>query len=228
MSSCGLWMSLVFTLVAFSSIEVVSHPIRDQVDPLVLTFWRFHLGALLLLAIGKAGGEFKKTRLVPRDLLSLFLLGILNVVISMGALAIAIKWARASTVAILISSNPLATNLFAWLILRERLSLGRWISLFLGMVGVMLIVARPMPGEDSWAGLMMGVFAAVSFGLYTALSKPLVERIGSLRTAAVSFGLASLAYFPVLLWSGFSVWPPANTWPRILYLGFIVSGRKRL
>ncbi len=216
---------LVFTILAFSSIEVVSHPIRDSIDPLLLTFWRFHLGGLCLLILGSAFGDFRRHQSPQAyDWCRLLLLGILNVVISMGALAVAIKYASASTVAVLISSNPLATNLFARLLLGEQLDVRRWLALLSGVVGVSLICLKPASHVDTLFGIVCGVAAMLTFGLYTVVSKPLVARFGSLPVAAYSFGLACLAYFPVLWWRLPTVWPSAEQWPRIAWLGVVVSG----
>ncbi|HNV68202.1 MAG TPA: EamA family transporter [Candidatus Ozemobacteraceae bacterium] len=216
---------LLFTIVAFSSIEVVSHPIRDQIDPMLLTFWRFHLGGLCLLILGSAFGDFR--RHVPpqrSDWLQLTLLGALNVILSMGALAVAIKYASASTVAILISSNPLATNVFARLLLAEPLDTRRWIALLCGVTGVVLICLRPTGTIDTAFGIGCGLAAMLTFGLYTVVSKPLVARLGSLPVAAYSFGLACLIYFPFLWVHLPTVWPANELWGRILYLGIVVSG----
>ncbi|NLV93160.1 MAG: DMT family transporter, partial [Candidatus Riflebacteria bacterium] len=112
---------LVFTVIAFSFIEIIVKPVASDIAPLLLNFWRFAIGAVILLPalfIFK-GSELRS--LTRGDVLRLSLIGILNIFISMGFYALCMKYSRASTAAVLFSANPLATNFFSWLILKEAM-----------------------------------------------------------------------------------------------------------
>jgi len=214
----------VVTVLAFSAIEVIANPIRHLIDPFVLTFWRFLLGAVFLLPFALLGKTPLLYDVDRKAVLILTALGCLNVIVSMGAHAVCIKYAKASTAAILIASNPIATNLLAWLILGELLDARRMGALGIGFCGVVLITFQPSPGLDTPAGIVAGIVALLGFALYTVLSKDIVKRLGSLRVTVLSFFLALVVYFPVLLVSDVSIRPAAGLWPRLILLGVIVSG----
>ena len=45
---------LVFTVLAFSSIEIMVSPIRNDMAPMLMNFWRFLIGTLTLLPFRSA------------------------------------------------------------------------------------------------------------------------------------------------------------------------------
>lgn len=212
------------TVLAFSALEVVANPIRHRIDPFAMTFWRFLLGGLFLLPATLGQLRKQERAFSPRVVAWLAGLGILNVVIGMGAHALSVKYAKASTAAIIIAANPIAVNLFGWLLLGELLTLRRGLTLVLGFCGVMLIAAKPSPGEDTAFGIAAGLTGMASFAIYTVLSKRFVRRLGSLIVTVATFFLASVAFLPLLLAAGVRIWPDPDIWPRLLVLGFIVSG----
>ena len=226
----GIWprvrlpFLLAFTVLAFSAIEVVANPIRHRLEPAVMTFWRFLLGVACLVPAWLAAPRRDPPRLPVADLGRLWGLGCLNIILAMGAHAVCIKFAKASTAAILIAANPLATNLFAWLLLGETLGWRRVGTLGVGFAGVILVALKPVPGEDTAFGIGMGLLGMAGFALYTVLSKGIVQRLGSLRVTVVSFALGVATYLPVLAWLGLPIRPDPDLWPRLLVLGVVVSG----
>lgn len=215
---------LAFTVLAFSAIEVVANPIRHRIEPAVMTFWRFLLGVACLVPAWLAAPRRDPARLSVADLGRLWGLGCLNIILAMGAHAVCIKFAKASTAAILIAANPLATNLFAWLLLGETLGWRRVTTLGVGFAGVTLVALKPVPGEDTAFGIGMGLLGMAGFALYTVLSKGIVQRLGSLRVTVVSFALGVATYLPVLTWLGQPIRPDPELWSRLLVLGVVVSG----
>ncbi len=212
------------TVLSFSAIEVVANPIRLSIDPFLMTFWRFLLGGLFLLPPAVPLFRKKVRMFSPRVVAWLAALGVLNVVVAMGAHALSVKYAKASTAAILIAANPIVINFLGWQLLGEALSMRRGLTLILGFTGVVLVAARPSAGADTTFGIAAGLVGMVTFSLYTVLSKRFVQRLGSLIVTVSTFFLASAAFLPLLLLAGVPVWPAPNVWPRLLVLGFIVSG----
>ncbi len=215
---------LGFTVLAFSSIEIIANPIRHIIDPMAITFWRFAIGTAFLLPflLLKKPGSIKNTN--PVELLKLCLLGCLNIIISMGAHAVCIKFSKASTAAILIAANPIATNFFSWIILKEKMSLKRIFSLSLGMLGIALIAIRPDPGADTLTGIIAGIIGLTGFGLYTVLSKKMVQNHGSLKVTVLSCSTALLIYLPLLKIMDKKIIPDFHLWPYLIGLGVFGSG----
>ena len=215
---------LVFTLLAFSSIEIITNPVRHDLPPLLMNFWRFAVGITVLLP-ALLWSNCRQIREMPAgELLRLGLLGFLNIIVAMGAFAFCIKYSKASTAAIIISANPLATNFFAWLLLREPMPPRRILALALGMFGIIMLTTRADNSVDTPFGLAAGLFAMAGFGLYTVLSKKAIQRHGSLVVLVLSCLPALIAYLPILYFSDAGFWPPEHTWPNILGAGIIGTG----
>ncbi|HNW36628.1 MAG TPA: EamA family transporter, partial [Candidatus Ozemobacteraceae bacterium] len=215
---------VITTVLAFSALEVVANPIRNRIDPFAMTFWRFLLGGLFLLppAVRRIR---KKARVFSWKVLAwLTVLGVLNIIVGMGAHALSVKYAKASTAAILIAANPIVINLFGWVLLGELLSWRRSMTLILGFCGVLLVAARPAVGEDTGFGIAAGLIGMAAFSLYTVLSKKFIRRLGSLVVTVVTFFTASVVFLPLLLLAGVKIWPEPDVWLRLLILGFVVSG----
>ena len=103
-------------------------------------------------------------------------MGILNILISMGSLQLAISMGKASTAAILISSNPIFVLLFSSILLKEKVTFERIACILLGMVGIILIIYKGNVGGDTAISLTLGLIASITFGLYTVLGKNKVRR----------------------------------------------------
>ena len=215
---------LVFTVIAFSFIEIIVKPVASDIAPLLLNFWRFAIGAVILLPalfIFK-GSELRS--LTRGDILRLSLIGILNIFISMGFYALCMKYSRASTAAVLFSANPLATNFFSWLILKEAMSKERVTALTYGLVGIILLTIKADSAVDTPLGITAGLIAMFGFGLYTVMAKPMVEKYGGLVVFVVSTVAAVIAYLPVLYLLDLGFWPPEHTWPNLLGVGILGTG----
>lgn len=82
---------LVFTVLAFSSIEIMVSPVRNDISPMLMNFWRFFIGTLILLPAMLATRHRQLKLLNARDIIHMALLGSLNIILLMGAHAVCIK-----------------------------------------------------------------------------------------------------------------------------------------
>ena len=103
------YILLAVTVLMFSTLEVVTGAIKNLINPLQLTFFRFFIGGVVMLPLVIK----KREKVQGKDLLFFLALGILNIFISAGSLQYAITMGKASTAAILISSNPIFVMLFS-------------------------------------------------------------------------------------------------------------------
>jgi drug/metabolite transporter (DMT)-like permease len=223
-STTSIVFYLLFTVLAFSSVEIIANPIRELVTPMQLTFWRFTIGVMFLLPFLIYRRRHQLKELTFADLTKLFFLGALNIIFSMGAHAVCMKYAKASTAAILIAANPIATNFFSWAILKENMGMKRVSALMLGFSGIVLMALKPDPASDTPLGLAAGIAGLIGFGLYTVLSKKLVQKHGSLMVMVISSSTALIAYIPLLHFSGNGILPVSSAWPALLALGIFGSG----
>lgn len=215
------YILLGITIFIFSTLEVVTSTLKGIINPLHLTFIRFFIGGIVLLPIV----IYKKEKLQMKDWLFFLGLGVLNIFLSMGSLQLSVSLGKASTTAILISSNPIFVMLFSTIILREKVSLDKVICIFLGIAGISLIIYRGNSGGDTIASLLLALFASVTFGLYTVLGKLKSEGISSITMISISSLLGSLCYIPVLIYNNISIFSiPSGTLLKVIYLGVFLSG----
>jgi drug/metabolite transporter (DMT)-like permease len=215
------YILLAVTILMFSTLEVVTGTIKNLINPLQLTFLRFFIGGVVMLPLVIK----KREKVQAKDLLFFLALGILNIFISAGSLQYAITMGKASTAAILISSNPIFVMLFSAIILKEKVTYNRIACILLGVAGITLIVYKGNTGGDTAASLVLATFASIIFGFYTVLGKLKSEGISSITMICYSSIFGSLMYVPVLLLNDIPLFHiPEGTIIRILYTGVFVSG----
>ena len=215
------YIYLGITILIFATLEVVSSSLKGLIHPTQLIFIRFMIGGVALLPWVIA----QKEKISSKDWLFFAGLGILNTVISMGSLQIAISMGKASTAAILISSNPIFVVMFSSLLLKEKVTKNRIICMILGVVGIILIIYKGSSTGDTAMSLFLGIVASVTFGLYSVLGKMKADNISSITMISLSAIIGSICTIPLLLYMGLPVFYfPKEGFFRILYLGLILSG----
>jgi drug/metabolite transporter (DMT)-like permease len=226
--------SHLYSLIAigiWSSLELAGKLLGEGISPFAITAWRFLIGGACLAPFAVRGWTRNKIKLSVSSILKLGLLGILNVVISMLLLQWAIYYGKASLVAVIVSMNPLFVSLFAMVLLKEKLSRFQVYSLFVGLIGLIIIIlGEKQLYQHSFnhlpLGIVFAILAAITFALYTVLTKWAVSQYGNLITNSASFLIGGIVLSGINLTIGKSM-SFAMTWHNIsliLYLGVIITG----
>lgn len=218
---------IIITALLFSTMEVALKIAGSGLDSFQLTFIRFLLGGLFLLPFAFREMKQRSVRLGKGDILYLLALGIICICISMLFFQLAIMRANANLIAILISSNPIFTMIFAHFIVDDKFTRKKAIVLVVSMIGV-AIVANPFHlGEgNTIIGILLGIIASVTFGLYSAMGKLRIEKIGDIAQTSLSFLLGSAVMLVIMLLMHKPVIAGIGTdnLILILYLGIAVTG----
>jgi len=144
-----LWM--VATGVLFTVLNTVLKKVSEQLDPWVVGWLRYVLGALIMLPPVLRHGL---ARIRPSSYRMHFLRGLLHT----GGLVLWFAALPMITLAELTAigfSQPLFICVGAVLILGERMSAARWVAVLIGFGGVILVV-HPWEGEG-FSGVSPGV-----------------------------------------------------------------------
>lgn len=216
---------VLITAVLFVTLEPVSKLIAGDVTPYAITFWRFIIGSLILIPPAVMKIKKEKIHIGLKDLAVMTALGILFICISMIALQVGVKKADSpSLIAIIFSSNSVLTILFAMLILKEKPNKNKIAALILGAIGV--IICADFSTSTSLESVLYGVFAALTFSLYTVLSQKFTKKFGGIIQTAVVFFTGSIVLLIALLVLGIDVSFPfeAGTVSILVYLGILVTG----
>lgn len=219
----GIIYALI-TAVLFVTLEPVSKLVAGEINPYAITFWRFAIGAVILLF--PAVVKIKKIHITLKELGIMTILGILFICISMTALQIGVQKADTpSLIAIVFSSNSIFTILFAALILKEKITKNKIIALILGVTGV--LVCTDFSAATNIESVLYGGFAALSFSLYTVLSQKFVKRLGGIIQTSIVFMTGSIIMLIALLVLKIDITPDVssgNILAVMLYLGVFVTG----
>lgn len=215
----------LITAVLFVTLEPVSKLIASDVNPYAITFWRFLIGSFILIPPAIIKLKKEKIHIRLKDFSIMTLLGILFICISMIALQVGVKKADSpSIIAIIFSSNSIFTILFAMLILKEKPNRNKIIALILGFIGV--ITCTDLSAGTNIESVLYGVFAALTFSLYTVLSQKFTKKFGGIIQTTFVFLTGSIILFIALITLGIDISfiPVPNTLAILLYLGFLVTG----
>ena len=218
---------ILITAFLFSTMEVALKIAGNDLDPFQVNFIRFAVGGLFLLPFALRDIKKRQVKLNKTDIIYLFALGIICICISMLAFQLALLYANANLVAIIICSNPIFTMIFAHFLANDRFTKKKALVLLLSLIGL-TIVANPFNlGEgNSLIGILLSLLAAASFGLYSALGKRRIEKIGDIPQTSLSFIFGSLVMMVVMLIMDKPI-VSGIEWgniPLIIYLGVFVTG----
>jgi drug/metabolite transporter (DMT)-like permease len=111
----------------------------------------------------------------------------------------------ASNAAIIYLTIPIITAVLATVILGERMTRARWLSLFIALCGVLILSDIDwrhldlMSGRYLLANLLV-LLACFSSSFYNVYSKGLLRRFSPLEVLVVGYGIAVVVSLPLLVW----------------------------
>ena len=221
------------TAILFVTLEPVSKLIANDVTPFAITLWRFIIGSVMMLPFAIMKIKKEKIKITPKDVLLIGILGVFIVCLSMIALQVGVKKADSpALIAIIFSSNSIFTILFSLFILKDKLTLNKVIALVLGVIGVLF--CADFSSGTNLVSVAYAVFAALSFSLYTVLSKKFTKKFGGIIQTSFGFLLGSIVLLVFLLIMGsatgdaaYTIMPSVistNVVLNLVYLGIFVTG----
>lgn len=220
-----LFGALCLTLAAaiWGGVYVVSKVVLDVIPPFTLLIIRFAIALLVLGAFVVARKEY----IAKKDFPMVMVIAFVGVTISIAAQFVGTKLSTAHMGALITSASPAFIAIFAVWLLKERINWKQLTGILLATAGVLIVIGVPdeADAQSSLAGNLILLLAAVSWGLYTVLSKKATQTYSSLSvtTYVALFGLIFTS--PVMVWE-LSVTPVSwqfgwDIWAGVLYIGII-------
>jgi drug/metabolite transporter (DMT)-like permease len=222
-------LALSLAAAIWGGMYVVSAAVLRVIPPWVLLEMRFVLG---FLCLGALAHRFRAWRVERRDLPPLLLLGLVGYSGSIGLQFIGTALAGAAMGSLITASSPGLIALFAWPLLRERLTAWRALTVALATVGVLVVIGRlgstaAGQGASAFTGDLALAGAAITWALYTVLSRRQTRRYSSLTvtTWATLFGVLFTLPLAVWQWRADAVHVPASPalWLGVVYLGVVAT-----
>lgn len=192
----------------------------ESVEPSVMACLRVALGALLLLPIALARGQFRGIR---PALPWIVVFAVCEITGPFLLLGYAETQLTSSTTALLIAAVPIVAAVLARALgLDRRLGWTRILGLAVGISGVAVLVGLDVPRDEFWA---VGAAALTVVGYATGPMVISTKLAGTPALAVISLalGLNALIYAPIA-WIQRPTGPvPASAWWSIIALGVLCT-----
>lgn len=175
-----------------------------QAGPVTLSLWTFLIAALILLPFLVRERREKSQRPTRFEWTRFVLLGALGLVPGSAVLAWGTEMSTASNAALLYLTLPVITAVMAVTLLGERMTLVRWGSLGVSLVGV-LIVSGPdwhsanLKSMNFLGGNLIILVAITGSAFYNVYSKRLLERYSPVEVLVFGYTVAAGLSVPLVL-----------------------------
>lgn len=217
--------SIYLTLAAsiWGGMYVVVKVVVAVIPPLELVWLRYLIAIVALMIIGFLTRQ--KWRMEKRYYLIIIAIGIIGNAISIVAQETGTMLSTAQMGAIITSSTPAFMVIFARLLLKERLTMKKGLSVSLATIGVFLIVGIGDLDLTSKLGGIALLIAALTWAFMSVLVKLLPSDYSQIVVTTYSIAVALIVLTPFVLPSlqgiNISEWGHPSILGGLLYLGII-------
>ena len=156
--------------------SVAKQVMPDHLSPFAFVFTRI-LGACLLFWITSLALPGEKIQ--RSDRLRFFLASVFGVALNMTIFLSGLNYTTPIDASIIMTATPILVLIFAWLLMKEPVTILKMIGIGFGATGAILIIAYSGEigfGNDQLMGNLMIVINASSYALYLVIVKPLLSR----------------------------------------------------
>lgn len=194
------FLALIIANIIWGAAAPIFKLSLQNIPVYTLAFWRFFLGAiLLLLLLGKKAALPLKRR---RDAILLFAYAMLGITLNIIFFFEGLKRTLSINSPIITSGQPIMTMVFALIFLHEAFHLKKFIGMVLGTLGIIVIIIEPLlfSGVDgSIIGNLYLVIAAVAAVGQTIVGKKIVGKYNPLAFTLWAFLIGSASFFPMMI-----------------------------
>ena len=214
---------LILASSIWGGMYVVVKVVVSVIPPLELLWMRYVVAVIALLVIGLITRQ--KWRIEKRHFLIIIAIGIIGNAISIVTQETGTMLSSAQMGAIITSSTPAFMVIFARLILKERMTLKKGLSVCLATIGVFLIVGIGNVDLSSKLGGLSLLIAALTWALMSVLVKLLPSEYSQIVVTTYSILVALFVLTPFVLPRlddlNLSQLTDPTIWGGVMYLGII-------
>jgi drug/metabolite transporter (DMT)-like permease len=193
---CGLGAASIW-----GGMYVVSKVVLEIIPPFALVTLRLILGILTLVVILLFRGF---PRISKIEFLQILGVGFVGYGVSLSLQFLGTKLSTAANGSLVTSATPAFVLLFAWMLLKERITTRRLIALIVATLGVIAVIDPRTAQLDPelFLGNLFLIGAAVTWALYSVLVRKVTQNIDVLLFSLIAF----IGGLPVTLPAGAWEW----------------------
>ena len=172
-----------------------------NIPPFTLAFWRFFLGAILLLLF------LRKKAAIPtksqHDLLLLVGYALSGITVNILFFFWGLQRTYSINSPIIASGGPILTFFLAWIFLHERFNLKKLLGMLLGTAGIIFFVIEPIlqHGIDgSFIGNMFLLIATLAAVIQTIIGKDALPKFEPFAFTFWAFIIGSASFLPLAIY----------------------------
>ncbi len=203
-----------------------------QMGPVTVSAWTFFLAAMILLPFllkerfGLAAGKSRR-HWTRRDGIGFVVIGIFGLVPASAFLAWGTERSTASNAALIYLTVPILTAVLASIILGERMTSIRWLSLGLSLAGVLLLSRSDLHQQaltrgEFLTGNILVLLACASSSFYNVYCKDLLSRFTAFEVLVYGYAMALVLSIPLLIWTEPLTWPAVRSYTAATWLSVLV------
>ncbi|PEZ00467.1 EamA family transporter [Bacillus sp. AFS018417] len=181
---------------------VVSKYVLDFVPPLTLVWLRFVIAFAILFMILQITQQKQKTKIPieKKDWLLFAWIGFIGYFVSITFQFIGTKLSDAHTGSLVTSATPAFMIIFARIIVKERITIRKFISVLLATLGVTIVIGWDIKIGTYFTGTIILVGAAITWALLSIYVKIASQRFSSLIITTYAIFFAILFITPCMIW----------------------------
>ena len=208
---CGLGAASIW-----GGMYVVSKVVLETIPPFSLVTIRLILGAMTLAIVLFLRGFPAISR---RQMGQVLGVGFVGYGISLSLQFLGTKLSTAANGSLVTSATPAFVLLFAWMLLREKITTRRLMALFLATLGVIAVIdpRSAQLNPDLFLGNLSLIGAAVTWALYSVLVRKVTQNTNVLLFSLIAF----IGGLPVVIPAG--AWELATVGMGTINLGVIAG-----
>lgn len=189
---CGLGAASIW-----GGMYVVSKVVLEIIPPFTLVTLRLILGTLTLVIVLLVRGFPSVSR---KQILKILGVGFVGYGVSLSFQFLGTKLSTAANGSLVTSATPAFVLLFAWLLLKEKITARRLIALFLATLGVVAVIdpRTAQLNPDLFLGNLFLIGAAITWALYSVLVRKVTQDTDVLLFSLIAF----LGGLPVTISAG--------------------------
>jgi len=174
----------------------------QNITPFTLAFIRFFGAAILILPFAYNHLSFDK-----KDLKYLLILSLSGVSVNIIFFFLGIQRAPSINAPIIASSGPVFIMLGGIFFLKEKIKLKMILGMLLSLLGVMVIIGKPLLENHNTEPAVMGniflVIATLGSVIHAISSKEIMHKYKAITVTFWSFLIASCTFFPLFVYESF-------------------------
>jgi drug/metabolite transporter (DMT)-like permease len=191
----ALFLSLAASI--WGAMYVVVKVVVEVVPPMELVWMRYVIAVITLAIIGFSMKQ--SWRIAKKDWLIIFLVGLFGNTISIVTQEMGTMLSTAQMGAIITSTTPAFMVLFARVILKEKITIKKCLSIVLATVGVGIIVGSGQIDVPQQLGGFYLLIAALTWALMSVLVKKIPSQYSQIVITTYSSMVAVILLTPLVL-----------------------------